>query len=92
MQKKPHIVVSGSLVLFFQGQGMSPVVYPCQSKCRRNVAFLCNFCCMASKTVDWTKRPITDIRYMCLVVVARRLKNLMTSCLKILTAGQMLMD
>lgn len=33
-----------------------------------------------------------DIRYMCLMVMARQLKNLMTCGLKILTAGQMLME
>lgn len=32
----------------------------------------------------------SDIRYVCLV--ARQLKNLMTGCLTILTAGQMLME
>lgn len=92
MQKNPHIVVSGSLDLFFSGAGRVPSCLSLPAQMQKEPGFSMQFLPYGQQDSWLNQETYTDIRYMCLVVVARRLKNLMTSCLKILTAGQMLME
>ena len=72
----------GSLVLFLRRASLLAPV-------QKEMASLCNFSGMAAERIRRTQRPtVSGTRYMCLAVVARRLKNVMTCCLQISTAGQ----